>query len=533
MPAQPALLQLRAYPAIRILVLAFLGAAISYGLSLSYKTCLITGIICVLLCSLIESYKPKNYRLSKNLRTTGYLILLMCMGALCMSYYQQEKSNQMRLKQYYESLIWSDISIEAIITSFTHAGEKWQIEVLNAANQEEIQMHGLEAYLFIEKQELLSTGFQPKKGDRIQAVVQVLPAPDYLAEATFKAQFKTRMLYQCKKSSRVSALESMHRVLQSRLNQSFAESEKLQSLSKAILLGMRSAVSNEMKERFQRAGLSHILAVSGMHVGMLLLPFWWVMPLFWRKNETKWLFLSMCASLLLLYCIITGSSASVVRASSMALILLIAKLWRLNSRPMNTLSVVALGMLIINPAAITDLGFQLSFLAVACIFLVFQPIESLIPINIRWKGSYRYLGGPLLFTTTLQIAMFPLTALYFGMHSLIAPLANLIFLPFLSLVLFPLFIFGVMLGKHIPAFIVQTADFVFGYFLDVLDYLLLWPHAYWEVNTPSIQIVLLLLGVIFGLNLLPFPKWRWKWVIIMLLMGCIFRLSELYSFSNG
>ena len=529
MPALPKMVQFRAYPSIRLLLLACLGAYLSHLLSPGAESLLVISSLSAIFWALAEIWALQSYRTSKNLRSSLYVTTVICIGALYMHFYEVEKSSKQELLQQYVHLEWSQIDIEAKITSFAHASRKWEIEIIRLSNQYEIPVVGLKGECFIEEQELLSTGFKPSKGDRIKATVQVLPASEYTSASKFTGRFKVLMLYDCADSWYVGGLEKLHRRIYANLQQAFEGSSSLQDLSVAMVLGLKSNVSATIRDLFQKVGLSHVLAVSGMHVGMLLLPFWWVIPFFWRKESTKWLFIINCGLLLLFYSKITGSPASVVRASSMAILLIVAKLWRLNSRPMNTLGFIALCLLIITPSSIADIGFQLSFFAVACIFMVFQPIETLIPIKFRWRRAYRFLIGPMLFTNCLQLAMYPLTALYFGIHSMVAPVANLIFLPFLSLMLFPLFILAALLGRFFPEWITLCVDYLLNHFIAILNNMLSLPYAYLLVEGVQYELIVLGIALIIGLNLLSFPKWRWKWLILMLLLLCGFELKELYN----
>lgn len=153
---------------------------------------------------------------------------------------------------------------------------------------------------------------------------------------------------------------------------------------KASLIGDTTYLGDEMRERFSAAGTSHILAISGLHVGVIALvvslALW---PLYiCGYSKLRWLFV---IAAIWLFAIVTGLSASVVRASVMTTVFVGGRLMQRNTSPVNTLCLAALVILLFNPAAIFDIGFQLSFAAVLSILLFAQRLN---PVSPRRRVAY-------------------------------------------------------------------------------------------------------------------------------------------------
>ncbi len=215
-----------------------------------------------------------------------------------------------------------------------------------------------------------------------------------------------------------------------RIDRLFPDPEE-SAMAKALFLGQKDALSGDTKTAFSRSGLSHVMAVSGLHVGFVVAPFWLLIP--WIRSSTRKKtvgFLLLCA-LLLFYAGLTGFSASVMRASLMAVLLTFGRLFSRQGHSMNLVCVVLLILLMIRPSMLFEVGFQLSFSAVFIILLIMPAAQRWIPIRLRYSRA-----GPLisvmLVSAVVQVGLFPVLTAYFGEFSVIGPLANLVVVPLLS-----------------------------------------------------------------------------------------------------
>ncbi len=149
-------------------------------------------------------------------------------------------------------------------------------------------------------------------------------------------------------------------------------SEGASSLLAAVLTGESGDLDPEVRENFARAGIAHILALSGAHIAVILLIAGFVLfPL--RAGDYRRSVAGVVIVLLWFYAVFTGLSASVVRATIMATVLLCGVLLRRSSQPLNNLLLAAILILIFDPRALWTVGFQLSFLATSGI-LLFVPL---------------------------------------------------------------------------------------------------------------------------------------------------------------
>lgn len=206
------------------------------------------------------------------------------------------------------------------------------------------------------------------------------------------------------------------------------------SLAKALLTGEKGGLTPQQRERFQRAGLSHIMAVSGLHVGLLTAPFWLLFPWMkrWRAGETAALL--FLALLLWGFSGLAGFTPSVGRASIMAWFLSIGKVRGSERASLNMMGVSAVILLLLNPYQLFEISFQLSYGAVIVILRTLPWMRNLLPPGIRynWKGE---LCMTLIISVVVQLGLLPLLAFYFGEVSLTGPVANLLVVPILAALL--------------------------------------------------------------------------------------------------
>ena len=207
-------------------------------------------------------------------------------------------------------------------------------------------------------------------------------------------------------------------------------------LVRALLTGDRSGLSYAQKNELSITGIAHIVAISGMHVSILL----GVILLLsgWRR----WLCAVLGIPAILLFVLVTGAMPSVVRAGVMQTMCLLAPLLRRENDPATSLGAAALCILIPNPWAIANLSFQLSFGAMAGIFLltgrIYRRISDWPPVHralrIRFlHGFVRYLIGTVAATCGACLFTTPLVACRLGGVSLVAMACNLLTLWAVSL----------------------------------------------------------------------------------------------------
>ncbi|PWN05972.1 DNA internalization-related competence protein ComEC/Rec2 [Rhodohalobacter mucosus] len=203
-------------------------------------------------------------------------------------------------------------------------------------------------------------------------------------------------------------------------------------LAKALFLGMKQDLDPGIKSQFSRSGLSHIMAVSGLHVGFIVAPFWILVPFFWGSRFGKISGLLILTCLLTGYAGLTGFTASVCRASLMAWLLTFAKLFHKMRNSVNLTAGAAIILLLADPGELFNPGFQLSFSAVFVILLVMPEVLRCLPSGIRF-GRVAPLVSIITISIVVQLGLYPILVSYFGEFSIAGPLANALVIPVLSI----------------------------------------------------------------------------------------------------
>ncbi|SEJ62752.1 competence protein ComEC [Dyadobacter sp. SG02] len=182
------------------------------------------------------------------------------------------------------------------------------------------------------------------------------------------------------------------------------------ALVKAMLLGRRDDLAQEQVGDYVISGAVHILSVSGMHVAIIFLAIGAAFGWLKRWCSGKWIYLLLMAVLLGFYALVTGLPPSVQRAALMCMVLVIAEVAERKHYPMNTLAFSALIILLVDPCALYDVGFQLSYLAMAGIFLFYESIYGIFKPGNRFM---RFVWQVSALAFAAQIATFPLSLFYF------------------------------------------------------------------------------------------------------------------------
>ena len=219
------------------------------------------------------------------------------------------------------------------------------------------------------------------------------------------------------------------------------------ALINALLLGQRQDITTDVYEDYAKAGAIHILAISGLHIGILLLILQFIMkPLLYFRHG-KFVRLLMILCLLWSFAIIAGLSPSVVRAVTMFSLFAIVRGLKRTSNSLNTLAVSAFILLLFRPGFCFDVGFRLSYAAVASIITV-KPV-----LDKWWRIKHRIGNWFLdLFKVSIaaQIGVLPLSLYYFHQFPGLFFVTNMVVVPCLILILGLGILMLVLIGIHQP-----------------------------------------------------------------------------------
>jgi competence protein ComEC len=295
------------------------------------------------------------------------------------------------------------------------------------------------------------------------------------------------------------------------------------ALLKALILGERQDIRKSLREPFQAAGVAHVLAVSGLHIGLVawisFALFKGMLSLSYRltlQTDVRKVAALLTCLPVVAYTCISGFQVSGQRAMMMALAFLVSMVWDREKEVWSTLALAALGILAVDPRAVFSISFQLSFIAVVGILWLGPGLHSRLAVLVNPRVfAYRlYVYGIGLVAVTLSAIVFllPITAFYFHRVSLVALPANLTVVPLLGFWVLPL---GLLSAVTLP-----FSSLVADVFLRasawgmhrMMDMIQFWSGLQWAdvwVVTPNgLEIGLFygLLGALFFLKRRPWVK---------------------------
>ncbi|PGH26189.1 competence protein ComE [Fusobacterium animalis] len=194
------------------------------------------------------------------------------------------------------------------------------------------------------------------------------------------------------------------------------------NINRAILLGDNTRIKKDLKDKIRYIGLSHIFAMSGLHIGLVIAIFYFI---FKKTIKNKKLIEILLLVSITLYYISVKESPSFTRAYIMAIVYLLGKLFYEKVDLGKTLFISAIVSILINPTVIFSVSFQLSYGAMIAIIYIFPYIRK---INYKKLKILDYI----LFTITIQIFLMPITVYYFNTIQFLSVISNLILLPLAS-----------------------------------------------------------------------------------------------------
>lgn len=280
-------------------------------------------------------------------------------------------------------------------------------------------------------------------------------------------------------------------------------------LLRGLLLADRSDISSEAKTDFINSGVVHILAVSGLHVGYIVMIFLIVSG---RFNITLRLILTMIG--IFFFLLITNSPPSVFRASVMAMVVLITRLTGRNSNIFNSLALAALIILLIDAKELFNPGFQLSFSAVLAIALFVPTLNKIIHSSFIKNGWIKNLLLFLIVSLSAQLGTLPFTLMYFGKFSVVGIFTNLFVIPLAGIII----AIGILtitlsiLSGLLASFASATNMLLSGILFDVihftgnLEFSFLSVQGFTTLDTLIFYVMIIVFIYFYKIFLNPIPK---------------------------
>ena len=522
------------YPAVRIVLLLISGILIGDAFSGGFYCSL--GFFVGL--AIAVNFVGGLSRNSPNLLLIRVTNLLFLGTILCFGWFRAEIA-QIQQEKYTETLVslsaWDDIQIHGSIISTTRnsfGALRADVEVAttNFAGIESNEAYNIrllfpEQANFSRGDTLTISGITiPVSGPRNP---QQFDYHKYLSDRGIAVQVRVDSVISHHPNQQKMSWAYWQKYALTQVDKYFSSTSA--PIAKALLFGYKQDLEGTSKQAFARAGLSHIMAVSGLHVGFLVAPFWLIIPFFWVSRTGRFLGLMVLVLLLFAYAGITGFSPSVIRASVTAIFLTSGRLFNKSPNAINLTASAAIFMLLIHPQDLFDVGFQLSFSAVLIILLVMPTVQYWLPKRLqhRWFSSLLMV---VIVSIVVQFGLYPLQAYYFGEISLISPLANALFVPLLGM-LVPLALVGVIFSELIPA-IGTVLCLAPDYFLQTMSAFVMRAAGYtWAWHTVALRSILffpLWFVIALGIANWRVPQTRWKLLIASLVFLLLIQTEQVY-----
>jgi len=281
--------------------------------------------------------------------------------------------------------------------------------------------------------------------------------------------------------------------------------EENSSVLKALVLGERGQIDTQRWQVLSQTGTNHLLAISGLHVGIVSGFAYFIMLFLWKRKEELCLrvaahrIAALIAILIaIFYAMLAGFSIPTQRAMIMATVVFLSIYSMQSIRVWNILSIALMCVLVIDPFSVLSPGFWLSFVAVAIILFT---IKSKSTKYVKWVGMIRM-------QLILSLGLFPLTLLFFQQASIISPVANIFAIPWISFLVVPMSLIGslfLLLNETLGNWLLGIADHLLEIFWVVLEFLHSLPFATWYHAVPNWTIIPACVGILLLLSPKGFP----------------------------
>jgi len=285
----------------------------------------------------------------------------------------------------------------------------------------------------------------------------------------------------------------------------------------AMTIGNKQTIPADVRDNFNKTGTSHILSISGLHIGMIAATGYFFIIIILKFSEYLMLRFNIIKIaalgafiIVMIYAAIAGMGVTVIRSTLMALVFLIALIAGRKIDLYNSLALAGLVILTISPEALFDISFQLSFMAVLSIIYIvpiFSNISHISPTMLTGL-SYRifsYLYLSVLVCLAATVGTLPLIIFYFNRVSVVTIIANLIAVPImgtLALAMAMFFLLGAFFSPVIAGFFVKLAAFLVGISVEIINKLAALPWSSFIFTKPNIlEIIVFYLFLILSVQL--------------------------------
>ncbi|MBP93193.1 MAG: competence protein [Flavobacteriaceae bacterium] len=294
----------------------------------------------------------------------------------------------------------------------------------------------------------------------------------------------------------------------------------------ALLLGQRQDIDKELYSDYVNAGAIHILAISGLHIGIILFILKWLFKPFVRIKYGRYLTAIIILFILWSYAVIAGLSPSILRAVTMFSVITIGMYLKRPYNIYNTLAISAFILLIFNPMILFEIGFQLSYLAVI-------GIVAIHPLLFKQLKTPFWFPNKIITLITVslaaQLGIFPLSLFYFHQFPGLFLLTNVVVIPFLGFILgYGLLIFGMAL-IGVPKSLLTD---IFGDIISLMNHFFKWvahQEAFIFKDIPMNWFLVIGLYLIILLFTRYFISKSFSRLVCALVVTCMFQIGLFFN----
>jgi len=498
------------FPFIRLSIALSAGIAISQLVTVDKIPSLWIGIVCFLL--VVIAFLTSRWSI---VRGSVILLLFSILGFLLGGLNEEE-----RISNHYSHFENPDGFVGVIVSDHSDRTNhrRYELELFEIINDDSSAQVQGKIYLYVERADSKLIQY----GDVVTVSKGYfdIAAPKNPEEFDYKTYLKRQNIY----AHAFVSWDEVQQVDHQRLNpilgwayQVRTESQKIiddvirspreRAIISALILGIKDHLDNELKTAYSSAGAIHVLAVSGLHVGIIFLLLKILFKPWKERRYGRFVFMVVATSVIWMYALITGFSPSVMRAATMFSVIIISEAFHKKANVYNSLGIAAFILIVMDPFVIYAVGFQLSFIAVFGILMIYPLLYHKWHIHNK-VGDY--IWSILCVSIAAQIATFPLTLYYFHQFPTYFLVSNLVVIPAATVMLYG-GLLVLLLGATVP-----VAAEVLAFIYELIVY---------AVNE-----------IVLSLKVLPYPLFDWIYfdlidvvLIYVILLSC-YQLVTYYSY---
>ncbi|MEX6690466.1 ComEC/Rec2 family competence protein [Danxiaibacter flavus] len=289
-----------------------------------------------------------------------------------------------------------------------------------------------------------------------------------------------------------------------RIIKQFIPGNNEQGVAEALLIGYRYDLDKDLVQAYSNTGVVHVIAISGLHLGMIYGLLVWVLSLLPSKNSTRWIKAILILAILWLFTLIAGGAPSILRSAVMFSFIVIGQGISRRTNMYNSLAGSAFCLLVFNPFMLWDVGFLLSYSAVTSIVLFMKPVYNLFNFENKILDKIWQLSAVSL---AAQILTLPLVIYYFHQLPLLFLVTNLVVVPLSGFILYGELLLLIL--SFFP-FLVSAAGKLLGFLILMMNNFIIYinqmPFAVWSGLQLTVLQSSLLFTIIIALTIWMLKK---------------------------